>query len=146
MMKNLKFLQNTIFTFLMIESMILNLFNIVSNCIGNTWWIMNTHHNGIRCGVIVVQHNLKVVSHGLLCQGILVWLEVAKCCGASLVVVMGKDPMMGQGLWLRDFFKKSSSMLMGWSYRMLKRWLPSYMNNYQADHNHLILVHESHYK
>ncbi len=51
----------------MTGSMILNLFNIVSNCICNTWWIMNMHNNGIRCGVMVMQHNLKVASHGFMC-------------------------------------------------------------------------------
>ncbi len=104
--------------------MILNLFNIISNCIGNTWWIMNMHHNDTGCGVMVVQHNLRVTSHGFLCQGILVWLEVAKYCGVFLVVVMGRDPMMGQGLWLKYLFEKNNSMLMGWSYTMPRRWLP----------------------
>ncbi len=72
MMKNPKFLQNTIFMFLMTENVILNLFKITSNCSSNTCWIMNMHHNGIGCGVMVVQQNLKVASHGFLCQGILV--------------------------------------------------------------------------
>ncbi len=97
----------------MLKNMTLNLFNIISNCIGNTWWIMNMHHNGIGCGVMVVHHNLKVTSHGFLCQGILVRLEATKYCGTSLVVVMGRDPMMGQGLWLKYFFEKRNSMFIG---------------------------------
>jgi hypothetical protein len=64
MMKNPTFSYNTIFIFLMTRNMTLNLFNIASNCIGNTWWIMNMNHNGIGCGVMVMQCNLRVANHG----------------------------------------------------------------------------------
>jgi len=99
MMKNPIFLRNTIFTFMMIGSMILSLFNIVSNYNGNIWWITSMHHSAIGCGVTVVQHNLRVRNCGFLSQDILISLEVVKCCGVSLVVVMERDPMMRQGLW-----------------------------------------------
>jgi hypothetical protein len=59
-------IQNTISIFLMIKIMIMSLFNIVLNCIGN----MTMHHNGIGCGVMVVHHNLRITNHGILFQGI----------------------------------------------------------------------------
>jgi hypothetical protein len=63
-------LTKTIFTFLMIRKMILNLFNIISNYIGNTWWTMDMHHNGTGCGMMVVHINLRVANQGILCQSI----------------------------------------------------------------------------
>ncbi len=71
MMKNCGFSPNNTFTFFTIENTFLNLFNIVSKCIGNIWWNMGMHHNGIGCGVMVVHFNSKVVNVGILCQGIL---------------------------------------------------------------------------
>lgn len=70
MMKIHGSLRNTIFTFFMIKKMILSLFNIISNCIGNTWWTMDMHHNGPRCGVMTMHINLRVANHGILCRSI----------------------------------------------------------------------------
>jgi hypothetical protein len=130
----------------MIETMILSLLITISNCIGNIWWIMNMHHIGIGCGMMVVLPNLRITSHGFLFQGIQIWLEVAKWCGISFVAVMGRGSMMGQKLWWKDFFGNNNSMFMVWSCKMPTRWLFFYMNNCLVNYNHLILVHESHYK
>ncbi len=84
--------------------MILNLFNIVSKCIGNIWWNMGMHHNGIGCGMMVSHLNSRITSLGILCQGILTWLEVVEWFGVYLVMAMVKVLMMGYGLWWRGFF------------------------------------------
>jgi len=79
MMKIHGSLRNTIFTFFMIRKMILNLLNIISNYIGNTWWTMDMHHNGTRCGMMHVHISLKVANHGILCRSIQTWPWATRC-------------------------------------------------------------------
>jgi hypothetical protein len=57
----------------------LNLFNIISNYIGNTWWTMDMHHNGTRCGMMHVHISLKITNHGILCRSIQTWPWATRC-------------------------------------------------------------------
>jgi hypothetical protein len=50
----------------MITNMILNLCNIISRFIGNTWWSIGIAQNGILCGQMGVLLILKAQSHGIL--------------------------------------------------------------------------------
>jgi hypothetical protein len=78
----------------MIENMIQSLYNITSSSIGNTWWPMAMHQSGIRFGVMVVPHNLRVQSHGFFIANIQTLLKDVKCYGVSLEVDMAKACMM----------------------------------------------------
>jgi hypothetical protein len=49
----------------MIKNMILSLFSIVSNCIGNTWWTMDMHRNGTGFGMMVAHFSLRAANHGI---------------------------------------------------------------------------------
>jgi hypothetical protein len=87
-----------------------------------------------------VHPNSKIANHGTLCLNIQIWLEVAKCYEVFSVIIMERDPMMGQELWLNDFFSKNNLMPKAKSCRMLKRWLYSYKNSCLIGMNHRMLV------
>lgn len=144
MMKIHGSLQNTIFTFIMIRKMILNLFNIISNYIGNTWWTMDMHRNVIRCGMMVVHISLRVANHGILCWSIQTWRWAIRCARFFSGVVMGKVPMTRLGLASKGSFKDDNSSLMLWNYKMLKKWLHSYVNVCRIGLSHHTLVYENH--
>jgi hypothetical protein len=65
MMKTQEFKLNTIFTFQMLINMILSLWNIVFNCIGNIWRKKDIQLNGIGYGMTSAHPNLRATSHDI---------------------------------------------------------------------------------
>jgi hypothetical protein len=94
MMKSYGYSLNTTFIFLMIGNMIRSLYNIASNSIGNMWWPMAMHPNGIGFGVTIVPHSLRVQSHGFLSTSIQTSFEGVRCYGTSLELAMAKAHMI----------------------------------------------------
>jgi hypothetical protein len=124
----------------MIVNTTLSLCNIILSSISNIWWNKDIHVNGIGYVMMCVHPNLRTSSLSTLFFSILIWLGVAKWCGVSLVVAMGKNPTMGQELWQKAFCVKSSSIPKLKNYKMLKMLFKSYMNGCPLDLDHHILV------
>ncbi len=71
------------------------------------------HHNGIGCGVMVMQHNFKIASHGFFVSRYPSMIKGYKMLWNFFGNGHGKGPHDGVGVAVKIFFQKEQFSVHG---------------------------------